>query len=72
VTLRTFGGFGQFLPRKLEAAGPATGWFNDGPVLSVFETAKEMSQIVGDSTGGYVHEPRDLANRQRIAEQHLN
>jgi hypothetical protein len=30
-----------------------------------------MIQVVGDSTGRFVYEPRDLANRHRIAEQHL-
>jgi hypothetical protein len=37
----------------------------------VLETAKEMIQVVSDTAGGFVHEPRDLANRHRIAEQHL-
>jgi hypothetical protein len=30
-----------------------------------------MIQVVGDPAGRFVHEPRNLANRHRIAEQHL-
>ena len=71
MAFRTFGRLGQFLRRKLEAAGPTTGWFYNGPVLSVLETAKEMIQVVGDTAGGFVHEPRNLANCHRIAEQYL-
>jgi hypothetical protein len=37
----------------------------------VLETAKEMIQVVGDTARGFVHEPGDLANRHRFAEQHL-
>ena len=40
-------------------------------MLGVLETAKEMIQVVGDTSGGFVHEPGDLSNRRRIAEQHL-
>jgi hypothetical protein len=38
----------------------------------VFEAAEKMIQVVGDTAGRFVHEPRDLANGHRIAEQHLN
>jgi hypothetical protein len=67
MAFRTFGGLGQFLSRKLEAAGPTTGRFYNGPMPGVLETAKEMIQVVGYTPGGFVHEPRDLTNRHRIA-----
>jgi hypothetical protein len=31
-----------------------------------------MIQIVGDTAGRFVHNPRDLANRHRISIQHFN
>jgi hypothetical protein len=33
---------------------------------------KNMIQVVGDTAGRFVHEPRDLANRHRIAAQDFN
>jgi hypothetical protein len=38
----------------------------------MFETAEKMIQVVSNTARGFVHEPRDLANGHRIAEQHLN
>jgi hypothetical protein len=31
-----------------------------------------MIQVVGDSAGRFVNEPRNLGNRQRIAEQYVD
>ena len=48
------------------------GWFHNGNALSVLETPEKMIQVVGNTPGRFVHEPRDLANAHRIAQQHLD
>jgi len=37
----------------------------------VLETAEKVIQIAGNTARGFVHKPRNLVNRHRIAEQHL-
>lgn len=56
----------------MKATGATAGRFDNSLVLRVFETPKQMIQVVGDTAGRFVDELGDLANRHRMAEQHID
>jgi hypothetical protein len=55
VAFRAFGGLGEFLDRKFKAAATTAGWFHDGLVVGMLETAQEMIQVIGNLARRFIH-----------------